>query len=326
MKNDALSVIAEKIKAAESVWLFPHVNPDGDALGSCAALCRGLRLMGKEAFVLVDEELPANLRFLDNGYCTADCEKLPEPDICICVDCSSEDRFEKRAKAFYRGRLRICLDHHPARESAWDYNYIDPKEAATGQIIYALLDELGVGPDREIGEAIFAAITTDTGNFQYSNTQAKSHLIAAELYEWGVDCNKVSVAIYENVRLEKMMMQTKAMEGLKLIAGGRGALVSVSQEILRETGAFMDEAEGLSKELRSIAGVEYAAVIKEYEREKIKVSLRAKSRGNVARIAEKLGGGGHVKAAGCTIKKPLKEAEKLVEREMLAAIRELDEQ
>ncbi len=141
-----------------------------------------------------------------------------------------------------------------------------------------------------------------------------------------MDCNKVSVAIYENVRLEKMMMQTKAMEGLKLIAGGRGALVSVSQEILRETCAFMDEAEGLSKELRSIAGVEYAAVIKEYEREKIKVSLRAKSRGNVARIAEKLGGGGHVKAAGCTIKKPLKEAEKLVEREMLAAIRELDEQ
>ena len=204
-----------------------------------------------------------------------------------------------------------------------DYNYVDSQEAATGQIIFELLKEFGAEPDKETAEALFAAITTDTGDFQYSNTQKKSHLITAELYDWGADFNKVSVEIYENVRLEKIRLKSAAMETLKIIGGGKGAIVKVSQSMLDKTGALMDESEGLAQELRSIAGVEYSAVLKEYEHELIRVSLRAKRKGDVSQIASALGGGGHLKAAGCTIRETLENAADKVEKEMLAAIQKL---
>lgn len=321
--NNSLREIANVLHEAESVLLFPHVNPDGDSIGSCAALCRTLRLRGKEAWILTEDEIPANLVFLDKGYSTKEMDKIQKPDVCICVDCGDVSRFPKRAEKFLLGETTICIDHHMTTRLFCDYNYVDSQEAATGQIIFELLKEFGAEPDKETAEALFAAITTDTGDFQYSNTQKKSHLITAELYDWGADFNKVSVEIYENVRLEKIRLKSAAMETLKIIGGGKGAIVKVSQSMLDKTGALMDESEGLAQELRSIAGVEYSAVLKEYEHELIRVSLRAKRKGDVSQIASALGGGGHLKAAGCTIRETLENAADKVEKEMLAAIQKL---
>ena len=321
--NNSLIEIANILHEAESVLLFPHVNPDGDSIGSCAALCRTLRLKGKEAWILTEDEIPANLTFLDKGYCTKDMEKIQHPDVCMCIDCGDVSRFPKRAEKFLSGRTTICIDHHMTTKLFCDYNYVDSEEAATGQIVFELLKEMNAVPDKEVAEAVFAAITTDTGDFQYSNTQKKSHLITAELYDWGADFNKVSVEIYENVRLEKIRLKSAAMETLKIIGGGKGAIVKVSLNMLDKTGALMDESEGLAQELRSIAGVEYSAVLKEYEPELIRVSLRAKRKGDVSQIASALGGGGHLKAAGCTIRETLENAADKVEKEMLAAIEKL---
>lgn len=324
MKNNSLKEIATMLNEAKSVMLFPHVNLDGDALGSCAALCKALRNAGKETWIMLEDDIPANLRFLDNGYCRRDFDDYKDDiDVSLCVDCGDTSRFPKRAELFAKGRITACIDHHMTGEFFCDYNYVDHMEAATGQIIFDLLKVMNVEADTEIGEAIFAAITTDTGNFQYSNTQKKSHLIAAELYDWGVDFNKVSVEIYENVRMEKMLLKNKAMETLKIIGGGLGSMVWITQQMLKETGATMDESEGIAQDLRSIAGVEYSAVLKEYEPEVIRVSLRAKRQGDVASIAQNLGGGGHLKAAGCTIRKSLKEAVAMVEKELLSAIEKL---
>ncbi len=182
---------------------------------------------------------------------------------------------------------------------------------------------MGAKPDKETGEAIFAAITTDTGDFQYSNTQKKSHLIAAQLYDWGVDFNRVSVEIYENVRLAKIRLKSRAMETLKIIGGGRGAVVTVSRDMLEETGALMEESEGLAQDLRSISGVEYSAVLKEYGPKAVRVSLRAKREGDVSKIAARLGGGGHIKAAGCTLNTDLDTAVSMVEKEIEKAIERL---
>lgn len=204
-----------------------------------------------------------------------------------------------------------------------DYNYVEPEEAATGQIIFDLLSIMGAKPDKETGEAIFAAITTDTGDFQYSNTQKKSHLIAAQLYDWGVDFNRVSVEIYENVRLAKIRLNCRAMETLRIIGRGRGAVVTVSRDMLEETGALMEESEGLAQELRSISGVEYSAVLKEYGPKSVRVSLRAKREGDVSKIAARLGGGGHIKAAGCTLNTDLNTAVSMVEKEIEKAIERL---
>ena len=324
MKNNSLQEIAQKLNEAKSILLFPHINIDGDALGSCAAICKTLRSNGKDAWILLEDDIPANLRFLDKGYCTYDMDIIKNPDICMCVDCGDLGRFPKRAEKFNEGKTTICIDHHRTTEFFCQYNYVDSVEAATGQIAFDLIKLMGIKLDEEIGEAIFAAITTDTGDFQYSNTQKKSHLIAAELYDWGVDFNKVSVEIYENVRMEKIMLKNKAMETLKLVGNDLGAIMHITQEMLEETGAEMDESEGLAQDLRSIAGVEFSALIKESEPDVARVSLRAKRRGDVAKIAQRLGGGGHTKAAGCTINLPIEEAVAVVEEEIEKAIEELE--
>ena len=174
--------------------------------------------------------------------------------------------------------------------------------------IIDLLKEMEIPQDIEIGEAIFAAITTDTGNFQYSNTTRRCFEIMTELFDWGVDTNKVSVELYENIRLERKIIETMAFSTLNLLADGKAAVAYVTQEMLEKSGALSEETENVIRELRSIAGVEYAAFLKEKGPETVRLSLRAKTQGDVSAIAEKFGGGGHIKAAGATLNMTIEDA------------------
>ncbi len=321
--NNTYSKIAEVLAGANSILLYPHISADGDALGSCAALCRALRLMGKNCYVLVEEKLPRNLAFLDKGYCTEDQNIIEDVDVSFCVDCGDATRFPARAEKFARGKVSICLDHHRTSSNFCDYNYILPEAAATGELVFELLKKMKISPDVEIGEALFAAITTDTGNFQYSNTRKETFEIMSQLLDWGVDTNKVSVEIYENIRLERKIIESMAFSTLNLLAGGKAAIAFVTQEMIEKSGALSEETEGVINEIRSIAGVEFAAFLKEKEENKIRLSLRAKTCGDVCKIAEKFGGGGHVKAAGATLEMSIEEAIAAVARELEAASQEL---
>lgn len=306
-QNNTFREIGNQLMAAETVLIYPHVNMDGDALGSAAAICRTLRNLGKTSYILIEDEIPRNLLFLDRGYCTHDQNILEDVDVSLCLDCGDLNRFLKRKETFLKARTSICIDHHRTTVPFCDYNYVDPEAAATGQLIYYLLQEMGTVMDGEIADAIFAAITTDTGNFQYSNTTRECHEIMAQLYELGVNVRRVSQEIYESVRQERILLHSAALSGMERFAGGMAAMAVVTQEMLRQTGAGMEETEGIVDRLRSIEGVEIAILVKE-EPEKLKLSLRAKSWGNVAAIAEQFGGGGHTKAAGGSISMPLDEA------------------
>ena len=323
MANNTFKEIAEVLLKAEKILIYPHINADGDTVGSAAALCHTLRRLGKTAYVLVEDELPSNLRFMDKGYFTFDEKVIEHPDVSVCVDCGDFGRFPMRREKFLSARTTVCVDHHGTTQNFCDYNYVDSAAAATGELIYALIKEMVPEADVETGEAIFAAITTDTGNFQYSNTTKNCHLIMAELYDLGVDTNKVSVEIYENERQEKLMITTKALSTLEIFGGGCGAIAHLTLEDMKEIGAEPFETDGVIQKLRSISGVEYAAFVKEKEPGVIRVSMRAKRRGNVATIASELGGGGHVKAAGCTLNMPLDEAVNLVKSKLSEAIKEL---
>ena len=323
MANNTFKEIAEVLLKAETILIYPHINADGDGVGSAAALCHTLRRLGKTAYVLIEEQLPANLRFMDKGYFTFDEKVIEQPDVSVCVDCGDFGRFPMRREKFLSARITVCVDHHGTTQNFCDYNYVDSAAAATGELIYALIKEMVPEADVETGEAIFAAITTDTGNFQYSNTTKNCHLIMAELYDLGVDTNKVSVEIYENERQEKLMITTKALSTLEIFGGGCGAIAHLTLEDMKEIGAEPFETDGVIQKLRSISGVEYAALVKEKEPGVIRVSMRAKRRGNVATIASELGGGGHVKAAGCTLNMPLDEAVNLVKSKLSEAIKEL---
>ena len=303
--------------------IYPHVSLDGDAVGSSVALCKALRIAGKEAYVLIEDNVPLNLRFMEKDYFTKDLDIIASVDISICVDCGDLGRFPARKDKFLQGRTTICIDHHQTNEELCDYNYVDSKASATGELIFELLMSMGTAPDTEIGEAIFAAITTDTGNFQYSNTTKRCFEIMAELLNWGTDTNKVSVEIYENERPEKKLIESRALSTLEIIGGGKGAIAYITQKMLNETGALSEETDQIVQQLRSIAGVEYAAFLKEKDSDLVRVSLRAKREGNVADIATKLGGGGHIKAAGCTLHMSIDDAVQTVKKELIKNINKL---
>ena len=324
MKNKEIQVemerIVETIFLANSILLFPHVNMDGDCLGSSVALCKGLRTLGKTAYVLIEDEIPANLTFLDNSYCTFDQNIIENPDICMTVDCAGIERFEKRKDKFLQGKTLMCIDHHSTSECFTEYSLIDSKAAATGELIYKLLLKMKVHLDAEIGEALFAAITTDTGNFQYSNTTKETHEIIAHLYDLGINHSKVSVKIYQNIRQEKLLMTSISLSTMKLLLNGRVAIAYLRQKALTDTGATIDEAEGIVETLRSISGVEVAMFLKETLDGSIKVSMRAKKDFDVAKFSARFGGGGHVKAAGFTMNGTIEKCVDIISEEIILAM------
>lgn len=315
MKNNSFEELAAVIGRMEKIFIFTHIHMDGDALGSSAALCSALRKMGKECDIIIEDKIPDNLKFLDRQYCRKDYGELEGADLSICVDCSDKSRFPKRAELFDKGNVTMCIDHHKTTERICDYNYIDSAAAATGQLIYRLIEALGVPVDKEMGEAVFAAITTDTGNFQYSNTSKETHEIMAALYDAGIEANKVSVELYEKVRIERLLIENRVLSTLKTYAEGKVAVAYVTQEMLKETGALMEETEGVVQILRSIAGVEVAVFLKEINSNLVKVSMRSKEFADVAEIASEFNGGGHSRAAGCTFNTTVEDAQKkLVKR------------
>ena len=314
--NNSFQEIAAEISSAKKIVLYPHINMDGDALGSCVALCRAFRDSGKESYIMISEEIPDNLSFLDDGYCTKDREQAIDADISMLVDSGELKRIKGRDEVFLLGKKSICIDHHETSEAFCDLNYIDPKAAATGELVYKLLKEMGVEGNQEIANALFAAITTDTGNFQYSNTEKLSHEIVGELYDWGLDSARVSIEIYENYRLERLKLEAEAMYNAEIFGGGKAVITCVTQEMLNETGAIMNETESIVDQLRSIRGVEVAILLKEEEKEYVRASIRSKEWFDVAELAQAFGGGGHKHASGYSARKTIEDAVADAKREI----------
>lgn len=305
---NTIQEIAGALYSSDRVLLFPHKNMDGDALGSCAALAHCLRSLGKEARIVISEDIPENLAFLDLGLCTENPRWENREYTSVLVDCGELKRIKGREDFFLAGNKTICIDHHQTTEAFCQYNYVDPEAAATGEIVYSILLELGITSDleekdilRHIANSLFAAITTDTGNFQYSNAGKLSHEIMVELYDWGLEHNKVSIEIYENNRLERLKLEAAIMSNTQLFCGGKAALTFVTGEMLKKTGAFMNETESIVDMLRSIRGVEVAIFLKEEEEKLIRCSLRSKEWFDVAELAGSFDGGGHVRASGFTL-------------------------
>lgn len=317
-KNNTYQEIAARLLQLNNILIFPHVNMDGDALGSSSALCMGLRKLGKKAAILVSEDTPKNLDFLGQGML------VQEPDftaeLAIMLDCSGMNRIPQREECFEAAPVKAVIDHHGVTgdQPEFDFGRIEPDSAATGELVALLLREMGVDFDVPIAEALFAAITTDSGNFQHSNTTARTHRIAADLYSVeGFNSKHVSNLIYNRRSIQSIRLNSLVMSGIHMYREGKIAIARVSQEILRETGCDLSECEGFVQDLMSIDGVEVGCLLKEAEPSVIRCSLRSRARVNVAEVASSLGGGGHVPAAGCRIRKPLEEAETIISERII---------
>ncbi|MGL4483900.1 MAG: DHH family phosphoesterase [Anaerovoracaceae bacterium] len=316
MRNNSLKEIWIELEKAKTVLLFPHVLMDGDSLGSSVALCIALRKKGKECYILIEDSVPAYLEFIAKDYCISDQTVLEDLDVSICLDCGTYDRIEKRKEKFDTAKITICIDHHRTSEPFLDMNYIAPKASSTAEIIFEMLESNDVKINKEMAEAIFAGVITDTGNFQYENTTKKTHEIAMKLYDIGINSEYICTEIYENVTIERLILQAKVLDRMKVFADGKGAIAHVSKKTLKDANAKMEDTEGLVVLLRSIKGVEISALVKQYSNKVCKVALRSKHYGDVSKIAAKYNGGGHKKAAGCTIELGIEATKKLMMKEI----------
>lgn len=319
--KDTIKSIATLIKDMDGILVFPHINMDADALGSSVALCLALRELGKKAWVMISEPIPKNLDFLELGCCTDDDSVLDDVQLSLMLDCNSMNRIPNREVAWNRGKIKGCLDHHAAGNSdiRFDFYRTEPKSAATGELIYLLIKQLGVDISLDIANCLFAAITTDSGNFQHTNTTKRTHEIAGELYEIdGFDSKNISALIYDRKSKEALKMESAVLAGLDFYADGKVAAGRVTQDLLNKTGCTMDESDGIIQRIMSIDGVEIGVLFKETD-DNIRASLRAKAYANVAEVAMRFNGGGHVRASGCTLDKPIEDAQNILIPELIKA-------
>lgn len=311
--NDTIKSIATILRDLDDILIFPHMNMDGDALGSATALCLALRSLGKRSYIMINEPVPKNLDFLECGLTTTDDSVLDDVQLSVMVDCNGLNRILGREEAWERGRLKGCIDHHAtkSKDIRYDFSRIEPKAAAAGEIIYNIIRALGVEITLDIANAIFTAITTDTGNFQHSNTTSRSHDIAGHLYKIeGFNSKAISALIYDRRSKNAIKMESAVINDLDFYADGRLAVGRVTQALLKDCGCTMDEADGIIQKMMSIDGVEGACLFKETDHS-VRASLRGRSYANMERAAAKFGGGGHMLAAGCSFHVPMGEAEKI---------------
>ena len=306
--SNTMTEIIRALTEANTIRIFPHENPDGDTFGASVALCLALRGIGKDAWVVINEKIPDNIAFIENGCSLRVNDWLKgegDPglfddgfDLAILMDVGEASRLGGRDVIFELGNTTMCIDHHVSSKAIYDYNLIDTSAAATAEILYDLIKEMDVEISIEIAEAIYTGIITDTGRFQFSNTTSRVLHIAAELLDHGVSPNRVSTEVYHSLRLQKLYLENEVMNTTVAVKGGKGLVAYLTKAMLDETGAMEEETEGLAEKLRGFRGVEVSVFLRETDDGKIRGSMRSKSYYDVASLAQKFGGGGHVRAAG----------------------------
>jgi len=315
-----MNAILGLIRDSKRVLISSHENPDGDAIGSMLALGLGIEQMGKEAVFYNKDGVPEILRFLPHSDRIV--KSLDEIegtfDLVFAVDCTGTNRAGREFEDFLRtGRCGkvIIMDHHQTNNSSADFRLLDPRSSSTGIIIYSVLKQLPVEINSDIADNIYTTIIGDTGSFRYSNTNPDTFRVAAELVEYGADPAEISEALFESEPLRKLKLIGLVLPTLEVSGDKKIASVYVDKNMFAQTGARREDTEGIVNIPRSIKGVEIAVLFREEnvkDGSLWKVSFRSKGQVDVAKIAEGFGGGGHNRAAGCSLAGDLNEVKKRI--------------
>ncbi|MBN2898697.1 MAG: bifunctional oligoribonuclease/PAP phosphatase NrnA [Clostridia bacterium] len=314
MNKALLSIIEEH----EEILLLPHVSPDGDTLGSTFALNAYLKRLGKKTHVVLNDDVPSNLMFLvdDHLHKEADYDALnATPTLVFAIDSSDPGRLDSRQK-YLEGRVSVCIDHHITNTKYCDHNYVTPEASSTGEVLYELLFTDDMTVPMEIASAIYVAILMDTGSFRYSNTSSRTMEIVARLFSAGIDYVDLNIAVYQNVPIDKFRFTNMVLSTLELSHDNQVGFIYITEEMLAAAGLSMQDTDGIIENIRDIASIEVALFAREVSPNVFKASARSKRFYDVATFCLDFGGGGHVRAAGCTIKGSLSD----VRNQLLSAI------
>lgn len=310
----SISEAAARLRSFDRVLILTHVRPDGDTVGCAAALCAGLRAIGKTAYLLPNPQLTENTAPYFAPY---EAPENFEFDKVVSVDVAAAEILTDKAKPL-SGRIDLAIDHHPSFEHFGRENLVRPEAAACGEILYEILAELGpITP--EIALPLYVAISTDTGCFAYSNTTAHTHNIAARLMETGIDYRDVNKKFFRTKSRKRMQLEAAMLNDCEFYDGDRIAVLSVPLDLIQRLEATESDAEDLAALGGQIQGVDCAVTMRELQPCVWKLSVRTGPRVNATEVCQKFGGGGHAAASGCKIKGPREEAV----RQILAAIREV---
>jgi phosphoesterase RecJ-like protein len=324
-KTSDVAAVADAIRSHDRFLLVTHENPDGDALGSIIATKLALDQLGKDSVMYLygDAPLPTEYSFMP----VADLRRRLPDDwrerVLIALDCANESRLGPDPEPLEGAPLVIDIDHHHDNSRFGGVNLIDPNASSTGEVLRDVFAVLGVELTPDIAEALYIALVTDTGRFQYSNTTAKSLRLAAELVEAGADIHRIFRGVYETVQFAKLKLLARALERAQIYDGGRLVVSYLVRSDFTDIGAAEAYSEGIIDSLRAVEGADMAALIREPPRSdgpKRRISLRSSNDElDVSAIARKSGGGGHRQAAGFSSDDSVEEITEFIRREFLAS-------
>lgn len=301
MSSD-LQAIVSILKGRGSVAILSHVRPEGDTLGSALACHLALKALGKEVATFNPDPVPKNLRALPGAGEVIRANRLPRPFDCyLVVDATDPSRVGGLLNGVPTGSVVINIDHHISNTHFGTYNWVDPDAAATGEMIYYLIQEMGLALSRDVATNLYVAILTDTGSFHFANTTPRALRTAAMLVEAGVVPHEVAGLLFDQREAGELRVLGTLLTRMQLSPDGRVAWIEVTQDVVGQDGAYKDALEDLINYPRSVKGVEVAVLFREEGAGEVRVSLRSKGNVDVAAVARSFQGGGHKKAAGCTV-------------------------
>lgn len=291
-----------------SFVITSHVNPDADAIGSELALYYILKKLGKDVSVINHSETPYNLLFLDKDKVVQKFEfekhneVIRKADVLFALDLNQSNRLVKMEKSFVESTgIKVCIDHHQDQGDFADYFFIDTETSATGELIYNFIEQTNIVEiDYEIALQIYAAIMTDTGAFRYNRTTPKVHRIAAHLLELGVNPTFVFDQLYDQAKLSKIKLLGLAVASIEVDSTGKIAYMTITKNMLQETGAIESEVDGFVNFCLSIENVRIGLLFFELK-DGLKISFRSKGEIPVNKLAAEFNGGGHTNAAGARL-------------------------
>ena len=306
------SAAASFLERSDKFVILTHASPDGDTLGSAYALADALCALNKRVFVVCPDKIPEKFGYLIKEY------EAFEPETVVAVDIADEKLLGSLYDR-YSGRAALCIDHHSSNTKYAEMLYLEADAAAACECIYNVINELGTKITPYMASCLYTGIATDTGCFKFSNTTPHSHRYAAELIEKGADYGEINRVMFEVKSRGRIAMERKVLENIEFYYGGRCAVITVTRNMIKETGCPLGDLDGVTAMSRQIEGVQIGVTIKEKPDGKYKVSLRTFEPYNAADICAIFGGGGHIRAAGCEFSCDIESAK----RQLLSAIGEV---
>lgn len=306
MKID-FAAAAKILNEQDNILILCHDHPDGDTLGSGFALSRALKALGKRVKVQCADKIPQKYSYMYEGI-----EKEEfVPQFIMCVDVA-DTKLLGSLEGEYGHKIALCIDHHGSNRLFAEKTCLDFSAAANAENVYRVIKEMGAEITKEIADCIYTGLTTDTGCFRYANVTSQTHIIAAEMISLGADAAEINRIMFETKSKPYVALERMALDSMELHCSEKIALVCLTQDMFRESGADESDVDGIASIPRQIEGVLAGVTLRERKDGKFKVSLRTHAPVNASEICALLGGGGHSRAAGCEIDAPIEEAKKIL--------------